>query len=103
MKKFFMIGALAVFACAARAENPTNISTNAVPIAARKLFLNNCAHCHSADASGDEGPDLHRLDLTNAQITARIQNGKKGQMTAFAGKLTPGEISALVLYLRTLK
>lgn len=69
----------------------------------RVLFLRNCAHCHGADGRGDDGPDLHDLDWTDEQIAARIRNGKKGQMTAFAGKLSPEEITKLIRYLRTLK
>jgi len=69
----------------------------------RTLFLKNCAHCHGADAHGDEGPDLHNLDWTDAQIAARIRNGKKGQMTAFAGKLQAVEIENIIAYVRTLK
>lgn len=70
---------------------------------ARELFLKNCAHCHGADARGDEGPDLHNLDRTEEQIRTRILNGKKGQMTAFAGKLSANDIQTLIGYLRTLK
>jgi cytochrome c oxidase cbb3-type subunit III len=69
----------------------------------RALFLKNCAHCHGADAHGDDGPDLHGLGLTNDEIAARIRKGKKGQMTAFAGKLQPAEIDALVAYVQALK
>lgn len=69
----------------------------------RTLFLKNCAHCHGADAHGDEGPDLHGLDWTDSQIVARIRTGKAGQMTAFAGKLPPGAIDSLVIYVRSLK
>ena len=68
----------------------------------RALFLKNCAHCHGADAHGDEGPDLHNLEWTNEQIATRIRNGKKGQMTSFAGKLSPDQISDVVAYLRSL-
>jgi mono/diheme cytochrome c family protein len=71
--------------------------------AGNQLFLKNCAHCHGADARGDEGPDLHHLDWANEQIATRIRNGKKGQMTAFAGKLSPQQIGDIVAYLRTLK
>jgi len=67
------------------------------------LFLKNCAHCHGANAHGDEGPDLHNLDFTDEWIGNRIRNGKKGQMTAFAGKLQPADIDALIAYPRTLK
>ena len=83
---------------------PPATQDQAVPVAAgQKLFLKNCAHCHGADAHGDEGPDLHNLDWTDEQIATRIRNGKKGQMTAFAGKFSPDDIRAVIGYLRTLK
>ena len=66
------------------------------------LFLKNCAHCHGADAHGDEGPDLHNLDWTDEQVAMRIRNGKKGQMTAFAGKFSADDIRRVIAYLRTL-
>jgi mono/diheme cytochrome c family protein len=69
----------------------------------RTLFLKNCAHCHGADARGDEGPDLHNLDWTDEQIAMRIRNGKKGQMTAFAGEFSADDIRTVIGYLRTLK
>jgi mono/diheme cytochrome c family protein len=72
-------------------------------INARTLFLRNCAHCHGADAHGDDGPDLHDLDLADDWIANRIRKGKAGQMTAFAGKLKPAEIAALVAYVQSLK
>jgi mono/diheme cytochrome c family protein len=81
----------------------TNAATNIVPIDARKLFLRNCAHCHGADARGDDGPDLHDLDFTDEWMANRIRKGKAGEMTAFAGKLKPAEIEALVAYVKTLK
>src|SRR5579863_4391344 len=67
----------------------------------RTLFLKNCAHCHGANAHGDEGPDLHNLDFTGDWIANRIRKGKAGQMTAFAGKLQPAEIAALVAYVQS--
>jgi len=91
---------------------PASTSSNALPSsldgkvlasAGQKLFLKNCAHCHGADARGDEGPDLHNLDWTDEQIATRIRNGKKGQMTAFAGKLSADEIKEVIVYLRSLK
>ncbi len=80
---------------------PVTQSTNATN--GRILFLRNCAHCHGADAHGDEGPDLHHLDWSDQQILTRIRNGKAGQMTAFAGKLQPSEINSLLVYVRGLK
>jgi mono/diheme cytochrome c family protein len=78
-------------------------SAKTVAISGRTLFLRNCAHCHGADAHGDEGPDLHDIGWTDKEIATRIRKGKAGQMTAFAGKLQPAEIDALVAYVESLK
>lgn len=78
-------------------SSPTNL------IAGRTLFLKNCAHCHGANAHGDEGPDLRHLDEADDWIANRIRKGKPGEMTAFAGKLQPAEIDELIRYLRKLK
>jgi mono/diheme cytochrome c family protein len=69
---------------------------------ARTLFLRNCAHCHGADAHGDDGPDLNGIGWTNEEIANRIRKGKAGQMTSFAGKLKPEEIDALTVYVQSL-
>lgn len=82
--------------------SPISRSESTASTAGRVLFLRNCAHCHGADARGNECPDLHHLDWTDQQIGTRIRTGKKGQMTAFAGKLQPAEIETLIAYLRTL-
>jgi mono/diheme cytochrome c family protein len=81
----------------------TTGATNTMANTGRSLFLKNCAHCHGADARGDEGPDLHALDFSDQWIANRIRDGKKGKMTAFGGKLQPADIDALVAYLHTLK
>ncbi len=65
--------------------------------------MRNCAHCHGANARGDEGPDLHGLDVPDKWIAKRIREGKKGEMTAFAGKLQPAEVDSVIAYLHTLK
>jgi mono/diheme cytochrome c family protein len=113
VKKLLPLFSLALFCVISNAQNsvlietpknsPTNNPVNPNLLSGQKLFLKNCAHCHGADAHGDDGPDLHRLDEADEWITNRIRNGKKGQMTAFAGKLQPAEIAALVAYLHTLK
>jgi mono/diheme cytochrome c family protein len=79
------------------------VSQPPAAIYGRTLFLKNCAHCHGANAQGDDGPDLHDLGLTDDWIANRIRKGKAGQMTAFAGKLQPAEIAALVAYVQSLK
>jgi mono/diheme cytochrome c family protein len=67
------------------------------------FFLRNCAHCHGASAHDDDEPDLHDLGLSDDWIANRIRKGKAGEMTAFAGKLQPAEIAALVAYVQSLK
>ena len=103
MNRIFPVIVLAVFALTSCAQTQPTPPNNSNATTGRALFLKNCAHCHGADAGGDEGPDLHGLDWTDKQIATRIRNGKKGQMTAFAGKLTPEQITVLVAYVRTLK
>jgi len=110
--RFLATIALLAFGFTARAQtnNPDVRSADAVSAApntgainSRTLFLRNCAHCHGASARGDDGPDLHDLGLTDDWIANRIRKGKPGEMTAFAGKLQPAEIAALVTYVQTLK
>jgi len=102
MRKIFCIVALATTAAISNAQMLTNAPVVSAKFG-RALFLKNCAHCHGADAHGDDGPDLHDLDWTDKQISDRIRNGKKGQMTAFAGKLQTTEIESIIAYFRTLK
>ena len=103
MKHILPAIALAAFALTSCAQTQPAKPKQIVTTSGHALFLKNCAHCHGADASGDEGPDLHKLDWTDDQIAKRIRTGKKGQMTAFTGKLTPDQITTLVAYVRTLK
>ena len=67
-----------------------------------KLFILNCAHCHGADARGDEGPDLHGVTKSDQRIVTIIQNGIKGEMPKFGAKLNDAETRALVAFIRTL-
>ena len=68
-----------------------------------KLFMLNCAHCHGADARGDEGPGLHGVTKSDQRIVTIIQNGIKGEMPKFSAKLNDAETRALVAFIRTLK
>ena len=68
----------------------------------RKLFVRLCAECHADDASGDDGPDLRGLDLSDQRIKKMITQGRKGEMPAFK-KLDDEAIASLISYLRTLK
>ncbi len=68
----------------------------------RVLFLDSCAHCHGADARGDEGPDLHGVQVSDRYIARIITHGIKGEMPSFAKKLHEPEITALTAYVRSL-
>jgi|SRR5689334_13125478 len=98
-----MAAGLGFVSCALTQSNDRPAAQATEVSAGRSLFLKNCAHCHGADATGDEGPDLHNLDWHDEQIAVRIRKGKKGQMTAFAEKLSMQEVREVIAYLRTLK
>jgi mono/diheme cytochrome c family protein len=70
--------------------------------AGAKLFALNCAHCHGIDATGDEGPDLHKVTKTDERIKSQILNGVKGEMPAFGKKLTQDDVATLVVFIRSL-
>jgi mono/diheme cytochrome c family protein len=69
----------------------------------RKLFLDSCAHCHAADARGDEGPDLHGVEVSDRYIGNIITRGIPHEMPSFAKKLGRPEITALTAYVRSLE
>jgi mono/diheme cytochrome c family protein len=70
--------------------------------AGAKLFALNCAHCHGIDATGDEGPDLHKVRKTDERIKSTILNGVKGEMPGFGKKLTESDAATLVVFIRSL-
>ena len=69
----------------------------------QKFYAMSCSECHGDDATGDEGPDLHNLPVSNAYIKVMIKKGLKGEMPTFAKKYNDQQIAALVSYLRTLR
>jgi mono/diheme cytochrome c family protein len=82
-------------------ETPTPTSPTWVA-QGRKLFLGSCAHCHGADATGDEGPDLHGVEVSDRYIAHIITHGIKGEMPSFAKKLGATDITKLTAYVRSL-
>jgi mono/diheme cytochrome c family protein len=68
----------------------------------RKLFLSSCAHCHGADATGDEGPDLHGIEASDRYVANTILRGIKGEMPSFKKKFKPADVVRLTAYLRSL-
>ena len=69
----------------------------------RENFVMSCVECHGDDATGDEGPDLHNLPISNARIATTIKHGVKGEMPSFAKKYDDAQIATLLAYLRSLK
>lgn len=82
-------------------ETPTP-SSPALIAQGRILFLASCAHCHGADAAGDEGPDLHSVEVSDRYISHIITLGIKGEMPSFRKKLGRQEIARLTAYVRSL-
>ncbi len=82
-------------------ESPTPTSP-ALVAQGRTLFLASCAHCHGADARGDEGPDLHDVRVSDRYIAHLITHGIPHEMPSFAKKHGAADITALTAYLRSL-
>lgn len=89
--------------------------------AGAKIFSQNCARCHGAEAKGD-GPDLVKLqaavspdDWTDRETNRKLSdqriismvtkggkaNGKSPIMPSFAGKLDPQQIQDLIAFIRS--
>ena len=94
---------LAGLAVQLRAGSPAEENPPALAAQGRHLFLQNCAHCHADDASGDEGPDLRGTKKTDARITTIVKEGIKGEMPSFKKKLKDEDVQALIAFLRSLK
>jgi len=80
---------------------PTTLSAPAAE--GRSLYMQSCAECHAADASGDEGPALRHLAISHAHVALVVTSGIKGEMPSFQKKYGPNEIAALQAYLDTLR
>ena len=83
-------------------EPPTPTSP-ALVVRGRALFLDSCAHCHGADARGDEGPDLHDVQVSDRYIANIITHGIPHEMPSFAKKHDAADITALRAYVRSLE
>jgi len=77
--------------------------------AGKKIFADNCAVCHGADGTCNQ--ELGAPNLTDriwlygpdeATIIETISNSRSGVMPAWAGRLDPGTINALAVYVHTL-
>jgi len=81
---------------------PVTPTSPALVAEGRRLFLESCAHCHGADVSGDEGPDLRGLQVSDRYIATMIRYGEPHEMPAFAKKHGNADLAALTAYLRSL-
>ncbi len=81
---------------------PATPTSPALVANGRKLFLDSCAHCHGADARGDEGPDLHDVPVSDRYIANIIRRGIPHEMPSFAKKHGAADITALTAYVRSL-
>ena|ERR1700722_8286241 len=79
------------------------VATPEVVAQGHQFFETSCCECHGDDATGDEGPNLHNLTISNARISATIKKGIKGEMPTFAKKYDDKQIATLVIFLRTLR
>jgi mono/diheme cytochrome c family protein len=82
---------------------PATPTSPALIAQGRALYLTSCSHCHAADATGDEGPDLHSVEASDRYIAATITRGIKGEMPSFRKKLGEGDVARLTAYVRSLE
>lgn len=83
---------------------------NTDKIAARELFISNCARCHGANGAGETelGKKLDVPDLTisgkriNASKITRIVTNGKEEMPAFGKRLSKKQIASLAAFVRKL-
>jgi cytochrome c6 len=66
-----------------------------------------CSMCHGTDGKKMAGtkefasPDVQKM--SDAELTATIDDGKPPKMPAYKGKLTDAQVKALVAYIRSFK
>jgi cytochrome c oxidase cbb3-type subunit 3 len=77
--------------------------------AGEKIFTENCTVCHGENAKGN--PELGAPNLTDriwlygsdeATIIETVTNGRAGVMPAWEGRLDPGTIKAMAVYVHSL-
>jgi cytochrome c oxidase cbb3-type subunit III len=79
------------------------------PVAARKIFADNCVSCHGDAGKGNQevgAPNLiDKIWLygsDEATIIETITNGRSGVMPAWTGRLDPSTIKAMAVYIHSL-
>lgn len=79
---------------------------------AKRVFKQKCAKCHGQDGGGNNyGQIIGATNLTDPEWQQRVDDKRlinsikhgRGQMPGFGEKLSEEQITALMLYVRTLK
>jgi len=70
--------------------------------AGRPIFLQHCAGCHGQNAEGKVGPALKGTSHTAPEIQGIVTRGIPPKMPSFSGKLEPGQIAAVAVYVKSL-
>ncbi len=73
----------------------------AVNASGKEIFVEKCQRCHGANGEGQVGPNLTKLDDSNAQLHAIIHDGHD-KMPSFAQELSDAQIDAVIAHVRTL-
>jgi cytochrome c oxidase cbb3-type subunit III len=103
------VGAFSFTSLRAQRATSANQSTASPGVSeARVLFTMNCGSCHGADGHGGErGPDLATASevqqLSDGDLARIIQHGVSGMGMPAFGSLAPGDVKAIVDYLRVLQ
>lgn len=75
-----LLGTLAVIVagCGGGSDSDKNSASSATLKAGKVTFVQKCGSCHTlsdAGTSGEVGPELDHLGLTNERVTAQIASG----------------------------
>ena len=66
----------------------------------KQIFIGNCGSCHTlaaAGTSGQLGPNLDQVSLSQSQVAAQVRSGG-GSMPPFAGKLSDAQIRGVAAF-----
>ena len=66
-----------------------------------RVYADNCATCHGADAGGGAGPNLKTTPVSPDALIAIVSQGQ-GSMPGFADSISSDEIGAMVAFLEDL-
>lgn len=65
------------------------------------IYAANCAVCHGPEGEGGVGPSLQGVGAHGREPLIEVVTNGRGEMPAWAGRLTPEEIGAVVDYIST--